>query len=42
MDLENCIVEENEMLDILQNVAPSEIMIMGMDVYHGDTNDPAG
>jgi hypothetical protein len=42
LDLENCIVAEPEMQAILQPISPTDVLVMGLDVYHGDTSDPEG
>eukprot|EP00026_Physarum_polycephalum_P002196 Phypoly_transcript_02201.p2 GENE.Phypoly_transcript_02201~~Phypoly_transcript_02201.p2 ORF type:complete len:386 (+),score=46.18 Phypoly_transcript_02201:1597-2754(+) len=42
LDMENCIVAEAEMQSILNPISPNDLMVMGLDVYHGDTSDPDG
>ena len=40
MDLKNYIVDEAEMQAILSPISPANTLVMGLDVYHGDTSDP--
>jgi len=40
LDFENCIVKEDEMRNILGNIPPSEVLVLGLDVFHGNTKNP--
>jgi len=42
LDQENCVVKEDEMKNILGTVNPSDVLVLGLDVFHGDTSDPEG